>query len=219
MNKELFNQQLIQYFYDHVESTGDGRFATFDKHIDALLKECVKPLTTRSRMNAGDGGWRDEVKSRFSGKGMKWFKVAIEVVMPTIERLKDEGIDCDQYLKWIDRAGFAWIRYDAPRVHDGEQCAAFHVKVDGSTSLASEKSLYHCYITTGSLDEVITSLGGTPRSKKLEVEEEVLVSDEESVNDEVVSDEKKEKVFEIVAEEIVGDVEEEEEEEEDIFAV
>jgi hypothetical protein len=168
-------------------------------------------------MKSGDGGWRDEVKSRFSGRGMKWFKVAIEVVMPTIERLKDEGIDCDQYMKWIDRAGFAWIRYDAPRVHDGKQCAAFHVKVDGSTSLASEKSLYHCYITTGSLDEVITSLGGTPHSEKLEVDE-VLVSDEESVNDEVVSDEKKEEVVEIVAEEIVGDVEDEEEGE-DIFAV
>ena len=217
MNKELFAQQLVQYFNDHVESTGDGRFTSFDKHMKDLLKEHVKPLTARSGMKTGDGGWRDEVKSRFSGKGMKWFKVAIEVVMPTIERLKDEGIDCDQYMKWIDRAGFAWIRYDSPRVHDGKQCAAFHVKVDGSTSLASEKSLYHCYITTGSLDEVITSLGGTPHSMKLEVEE-VLVSDEESVNDEVVSDEKKEEVVEIVAEEIIGDVEDEEEVE-DIFAV
>ena len=217
MNKELFAQQLVQYFNDHVESTGDGRFTSFDKHMKDLLKEHVKPLTARSGMKTGDGGWRDEVKSRFSGKGMKWFKVAIEVVMPTIERLKDEGIDCDQYMKWIDRAGFAWIRYDAPRVHDGKQCAAFHVKVDGSTSLASEKSLYHCYITTGSLDEVITSLGGTPHSMKLEVEE-VLVSDEESVNDEVVSDEKKEEVVEIVAEEIIGDVEDEEEVV-DIFAV
>lgn len=217
MNKELFTQQLVQYFNDHVESTGDGRFTSFDKHMKELLKEHVKPLTARSGMKTGDGGWRDEVKSRFSGKGMKWFKVAIEVVMPTIERLKDEGIDCDQYMKWIDRAGFAWIRYDAPRVHDGKQCAAFHVKVDGSTSLASEKSLYHCYITTGSLDEVITSLGGTPHSMKLEVEE-VLVSDEESVNDEVVSDEKKEEVVEIVTEEIVGDVEDEEEVV-DIFAV
>ena len=217
MNKELFAQQLVQYFNDHVESTGDGRFTSFDKHMKDLLKEHVKPLTARSGMKTGDGGWRDEVKSRFSGKGMKWFKVAIEVVMPTIERLKDEGIDCDQYMKWIDRAGFAWIRYDSPRVHDGKQCAAFHVKVDGSTSLASEKSLYHCYITTGSLDEVITSLGGTPHSMKLEVEE-VLVSDEESVNDEVVSDEKKEEVVEIVAEEIIGDVEDEEEVV-DIFAV
>jgi hypothetical protein len=217
MNKELFAQQLVQYFNDHVELTGDGRFTSFDKHMKELMKEHIKPLTARSGMKSGDGGWRDEVKSRFSGRGMKWFKVAIEVVMPTIERLKDEGIDCDQYMKWIDRAGFAWIRYDAPRVHDGKQCAAFHVKVDGSTSLASEKSLYHCYITTGSLDEVITSLGGTPHSEKLEVDE-VLVSDEESVNDEVVSDEKKEEVVEIVAEEIVGDVEDEEEGE-DIFAV
>jgi hypothetical protein len=150
---------------------------------------------------------------------MKWFKVAIEVVMPTIERLQSEGIDCDQYLRWIDRAGFAWVRYDAPRVHDGNQCAAFHVKVDGSTSLASEKSQYHCYITTGSLDEVITSLGGTPHSMKLEVEEEVSVSDEEPVNDEVVSDEKKEEVVEIVSEEIIGDVEDNEEEVVDIFAV
>ena len=114
-------------------------------------------------------------------------------------------------------SGFAWIRYDAPRVHDGTQCVAFHVKVDGSTSLASEKSKYHCYITTGSLDEVITSLKGTPHSEKLEVDE-VLVDDEEPVNDEVVSDEKKEEVVEIVAEEIIEDVEDKEEVE-DIYAV
>ena len=218
MNKELFAQQLVQYFNDHVESTGDGRFTSFDKHMKELMKEHIKPLTARSGMKSSDGGWRDEVKSRFSGRGMKWFKVAIEVVMPTIERLQSEGIDCDQYLKWIDKAGFAWIRYDAPRVHDGKQCASFHVKVDGSTSLASEKSKYHCYITTGSLDEVITSLGGTPHSMKLEVEEEVSVSDEESVNDEAVSDEKKEEVVEIVSEEIIEDVEDEEEVE-DIYAV
>ena len=209
MNKELFAQQLVQYFNNHVESTGDGRFTSFDKHMKELMKEHVKPLTARSGMKSGDGGWRDEVKSRFSGRGMKWFKVAIDVVMPTIERLQKEDIDCDQYLKWIDRAGFAWVRYDAPRVYEGKQCAAFHVKVDGSTSLVSEKSQYHCYITTGSLDEVITSLGGTPHSMKLEVEEEVLVSDEESVNDEVVSDENEEVIDEVV----------EEEEEEDIFAV
>lgn len=217
MNKELFAQQLVQYFNNHVESTGDGRFTSFDKHMKELMKEHVKPLTARSGMKSGDGGWRDEVKSRFSGRGMKWFKVAIDVVMPTIERLQKEDIDCDQYLKWIDRAGFAWVRYDAPRVYEGKQCAAFHVKVDGSTSLASERSQYHCYITTGSLDEVITSLGGTPHSNKLEVEEEVLVSDEESVNDEVVSDENEEEVVEAVTEEVVEDVKEEEVE--DIFAV
>jgi hypothetical protein len=218
MNKELFAQQLVQYFNDHVESTGDGRFTSFDKHMKELMKEHVKPLTARSGMKSGDGGWRDEVKSRFSGRGMKWFKVAIEVVMPTIERLQNEGIECDQYLKWIDQAGFAWVRYDAPRVHDGKQCAAFHVKVDGSTSLASEKSLYHCYITTGSLDDKITSLGGTPHAMKLEVEEE-LVSDEESVNDEGVSDEKEEEVVEIVTEEVVVVEDVVEDEEEDIFAV
>lgn len=217
MNKELFAQQLVQYFNNHVESTGDGRFTSFDKHMKELMKEHVKPLTARSGMKSGDGGWRDEVKSRFSGRGMKWFKVAIDVVMPTIERLQKEDIDCDQYLKWIDRAGFAWVRYDAPRVYEGKQCAAFHVKVDGSTSLASERSQYHCYITTGSLDEVITSLGGTPHSNKLEVEEEVLVSDEESVNDEVVSDENEEEVVEAVTEEVVEDVKEEEVE--DIYAV
>ena len=218
MNKELFAQQLVQYFNDHVESTGDGRFTSFDKHMKELMKEHVKPLTARSGMKSGDGGWRDEVKSRFSGRGMKWFKVAIDVVMPTIERLQGEDIDCDQYLKWIDQAGFAWIRYDAPRVHDGKHCAAFHVKVDGSTSLVSEKSQYHCYITTGSLDEVITSLGGTPHAMKLEVEEEVLVSDEEPVNDEVVSDEKVEINEEVETEEVIDEVVEEEEEE-DIFAV
>ena len=218
MNKELFAQQLVQYFNDHVELTGDGRFTSFDKHMKELMKEHVKPLTARSGMKSGDGGWRDEVKSRFSGRGMKWFKVAIDVVMQTIERLQGEDIDCDQYLKWIDQAGFAWIRYDAPRVHDGKQCAAFHVKVDGSTSLVSEKSQYHCYITTGSLDEVITSLGGTPHAMKLEVEEEVLVSDEEPVNDEVVSDEKVEIKKEVETGEVIDEVVEEEEEE-DIFAV
>lgn len=218
MNKELFAQQLVQYFNDHVELTGDGRFTSFDKHMKELMKEHVKPLTGRSGMKSGDGGWRDEVKSRFSGRGMKWFKVAIDVVMPTIERLQGEDIDCDQYLKWIDQAGFAWIRYDAPRVHDGKHCAAFHVKVDGSTSLVSEKSQYHCYITTGSLDEVITSLGGTPHAMKLEVEEEVLVSDEEPVNDEVVSDEKVEIKKEVETDEVIDEVVEEEEEE-DIFAV
>ena len=48
MNKELFAQQLVQYFNDHVAETGDGRFTSFDKHMKELMKEHVKPLTARS---------------------------------------------------------------------------------------------------------------------------------------------------------------------------
>ena len=35
-------------------------------------------------------------------------------------------------MTWINNAGFAWVRYAGPRLNDGNQAAAFEVRINGS---------------------------------------------------------------------------------------
>lgn len=174
MDKLTIQESLVNYFNTYTAETGDGSYTRFRMHIESILKQHVKPLSTYSGMSyptvsTGDGSWRSDVKSRFGGRGKKWWKVSLDTIQPTINKLQSMGIDCDQYLSWVNYQGFAWIRYDSPRVHCGTQCAAFHCKIDGSTSLATEKALFHVYIPVDQLDDVITPLHGTPHALQLEV--------------------------------------------------
>ena len=139
------------------------------------------------------------MKARFSGRGAKWVKVAVDDIIPTLEGFDDAA----DYMGWIREAGFAWIRFAGPRVANGSHCAAFEVRTGGST-IDHPKQLH--YIALHDLDEKASPLNGTPHAMKLEVATTPVVEEDKPVEVEVSSDE----VVEVEEdyEDIMGDIDE-----------
>mgnify|MGYP006220362989 FL=1 len=168
----MTKEDLIKQLFDlHLESGGDPKVTQFKSMIDGLIKTEVKPLCGGSRRTMSNDGsvattWRDELKLRFSGRGAKWVQVSIDEVMPTLALFDDEGVDTTSYREWVTVAGYAWIRFSGPRLHDGVESAAFEVRTTGSTN--DQPRQLH-YIDVERLDDVVTPLGGTPHSMKLEL--------------------------------------------------
>jgi len=165
-NSMSFNELLVQYFNVHVSETGDGRFTSFKKHMDDLMKNHIKPLSVRAGKSASDGSWRSELESKFGGRGKKWYFVSIDEISPTLENLSQTE-DISQYKAFIEEQEKAWIRFKGPRINNGVQSAAFEVRINGS-KLDHPKQLH--YIAIDQLDEIITPFeaGSTPFSLKLE---------------------------------------------------
>ena len=150
---------LIEALVSHFQDNPQG-FTDYRKEVESLLKENIKPLTTRSG-KAGDN-WRSEVKSQFSGRGAKWVFVSLENIEPSLKVLELEGIDCSDYRKNI---GKAWIRFSGPRINNGIKCAGFEIRTEGST-IDHPKQLHLIYID--GLDGIIETMPGTPKALKLE---------------------------------------------------
>jgi hypothetical protein len=158
------DDMIIGLFNSFLSEGGDPKVTAFKKHLDQLINAKVKPLCGGKGKSVGDGGWRSELKARFSGRGAKWVKVSIEEIGSTLVSLGDAD-DVRDYAGWISAAGFAWIRFSGPRVHGGENCAAFEVRTGGST-IDHPRQLH--FIPVATLDDKIESLGGTPHALKLE---------------------------------------------------
>lgn len=170
-----FNEALIQHFKMHVDETGNGNFTSFKNHMDKLMKEHIKPLTTRSNLSAADGSNpRSEQKAMFKGRGKQWIFVSLEEITPTLDELKSKGIDTEDYETHIARLGQAWIRYNGPRVVDGKLVGAFEVRTQGS-KIDHPKQLH--FIDNDLLGDV-TRLpdGATPHSLKLEIDPAAMPS-------------------------------------------
>ena len=158
------DEMIIGLFNNFLAEGGDPKVTAFKRHLDQLINAKVKPLCGGKGKSAGDGGWRSELKARFSGRGAKWVKVSIEEIGSTLISLGDAD-DVRDYVSWISAAGFAWIRFSGPRVRGDENCAAFEVRTGGST-IDHPRQLH--YIPVATLDDKIENLGGTPHSLKLE---------------------------------------------------
>ena len=151
-------QQLFQEF---VNDGGEPKVTSFKRHLDKLINQEIKGLCGRSAKTGLVNDWRSEVKARFSGRGAKWVKVAVDDIIPTLEGFDDAA----EYTGWIQTAGFAWIRFAGPRVANGSHCAAFEVRTGGST-VDHPKQLH--YIPVQLLDDKIEALNSTPHAMKLE---------------------------------------------------
>ena len=164
-----FNEALIQHFKMHVDETGNGNFTAFKKHMDELMKEHIKPLTFRSNLSAADGeSPRAMQKAMFKGRGKQWIFVSHEDIAPTLDALKAQGIDTEDYETHINRLGQAWIRYNGPRIVDGKLVGAFEVRTQGS-KIDHPKQLH--YIDNDLLSDVVRLPdGATPHSLKLEID-------------------------------------------------
>ena len=163
-----FNEALIQHFKMHVDETGKGNFTSFKKHMDELMKEHIKPLTSRSNLSADGSNPRAAQKAMFKGRGKQWIFVSHEDIVPTLDALKAQGIDTEDYETHIARLGQAWIRYNGPRVVDGKLVGAFEVRTQGS-KIDHPKQLH--YIDNDLLGDVVRLPdGATPHSLKLEID-------------------------------------------------
>lgn len=171
METQTTIQQLFQEF---INGGGEPKVTSFKKHLDELINSDIKHLCGRSGKTGLVDDWRSEVKDRFGGRGAKWVKVSIEEVLPTLENFDDTT----DYMGWIQKAGYAWIRFTGPRVANGENCAAFEVRTGGST--IDHPGQLH-YIPVHSLDEVISPLNSTPHAMKLEEVASTPVVEDRSV--------------------------------------
>jgi len=181
-------QSIFQAF---VESGGEPKVTSFKRHLDKLINQEIKALCGRSSKTGGDD-WRSELKAKFGGRGAKWVFVSLENIKPTLDRLATEGIDIEDYNKFTQAHGQAWIRFSGPRIDNGVQSAAFEVRTDGST-IDHPKQLH--YVPVSELDESITFMNTTPHSMKVEevakpqeVEEEVEVELSEAEETPVVEE-------------------------------
>ena len=166
------DEMIVGLFNNFVNEGGEPKVTAFKRHLDDLINGHVKPLCGRSSKTGLVNDWRSEVKDRFSGRGAKWVKVSIEEITSTLEGFDDTT----DYMGWIQKAGYAWIRFTGPRVGNGENCAAFEVRTGGST--IDHPGQLH-YIPVHSLDEVIEPLGSTPHAMKLEVAMTPVVKEED----------------------------------------
>ena len=152
----------------------------FGEALVDILKDEVGSFRGK-RVTTGNTGWRTDIKSIFSGRGRQWIKVGIDKVLPRLDKFDEDGIDTSDYRNWIESKGYAWIRFNGPRINDGVNCGGFEIRTSGS-KIDHPKQL--CYIPMDELSEdKIERLSGTPHSMSLEVITEKVV--EESVVEEV----------------------------------
>ena len=157
--------QLVTALISHFTSNPQN-FTDYRKDVESILREYIKPISTRSGKVAGTDGWRDEVKKRFSGRGAKWVFISLEDIESTLLSFENDGVDCSQYRTFTSEHKKAWIRFSGPRVKDNIQCASFEVRTGGST-VDHPRNLH--YIPVDKLSDVILmTVPGTPKSLKLE---------------------------------------------------
>ena len=155
-------QSIFQAF---VEAGGEPKVTSFKRHLDKLINAEIKPLCGRSGKTADGNVWRSEVKAKFGGRGAKWVFVSLDSIRPTLSRFAEQGVDVEDYSKFIEAHGQAWVRFSGPRIDNGVKSAAFEVRTDGST-IDHPKQLH--YIALHDLDEAISFMNSTPHSMKLE---------------------------------------------------
>ena len=186
--ENLTSKELVVALFNNFREEGnDPKITEFRKYVDRLVRDEVKPLTGRSgsRLASASVGddWRAEQKAKFSGRGAKWMKIDADRVSDTLDEFDLRGIDTADYRYWIGQAGYAWIRYVAPRVIRSNKVAAFEIRTSGST-IHQPKELY--YHLDSELDELI-HLNSTPYALNLEKgsapKEEKIETIDEDIND------------------------------------
>ena len=165
-----------------LQSGGEPKVTAFKKHIDGLIKSDIKKFcSSNGKIASGGTDWRREQKAMFAGRGAKWVRVALEVVMPRLDEFAESGIDVTAYKSWIEQEGSAWVRYSGPRVNDSIRYAAFEVRTDGSTMDHPKQLLL---LPEVGLTDVISPLEGTPHSMKLEVTATPVATQNDAVEEE-----------------------------------
>ena len=165
IQEETVMSDIQAIFQQFIDNGGEPKVTAFKRHLDKLINSDIKPLCGRSGKAADGTDWRSEVKAKFGGRGAKWVFVSIDSIRPTLNRFAEQGIDTEDYTKFIEAHGQAWVRFSGPRIDNGVKAAAFEVRTDGST-IDHPKQLH--YIPLHDLDEAISFMNSTPHAMKLE---------------------------------------------------
>ena len=165
IQEETVMSNIQTIFQQFIDNGGEPKVTAFKRHLDKLINSDIKPLCGRSGKAADGTDWRSEVKAKFGGRGAKWVFVSLDNIRPTLNRFVEQGIDTEDYTKFIEAHGQAWIRFSGPRIDNGVKAAAFEVRTDGST-IDHPKQLH--YIPLHNLDEAISFMNSTPHAMKLE---------------------------------------------------
>ena len=165
IQEETVMSNIQTIFQQFVDNGGEPKVTAFKRHLDKLINTDIKPLCGRSGKAADGTDWRSEVKAKFGGRGAKWVFVSLDNIRPTLNSFAEQGIDTEDYTKFIEAHGQAWIRFSGPRIDNGVKAAAFEVRTDGST-IDHPKQLH--YIPLHNLDEAISFMNSTPHAMKLE---------------------------------------------------
>ena len=165
IQEETVMSNIQAIFHQFIDNGGEPKVTAFKRHLDKLINSDIKPLCGRSGKAADGTDWRSEVKAKFGGRGAKWVFVSLDNIRPTLNRFVEQGINTEDYTKFIETHGQAWIRFSGPRIDNGVKAAAFDVRTDGST-IDHPKQLH--YIPLHNLDEAISFMNSTPHAMKLE---------------------------------------------------
>ena len=165
IQEETVMSNIQTIFQQFIDNGGEPKVTAFKRHLDKLINSDIKPLCGRSGKAADGTDWRSEVKAKFGGRGAKWVFVSLDNIRPTLNRFVEQGINTEDYTKFIETHGQAWIRFSGPRIDNGVKAAAFEVRTDGST-IDHPKQLH--YIPLHNLDEAISFMNSTPHAMKLE---------------------------------------------------
>ena len=100
MNDNNLKSNLISALTEYFNENKQG-YTSFRLHVDSILKEHIKPLTSRSMSSSksANSGWRKNLMDRFKGRGSKWVFVSLKEIEPSLKKLEDQGINCQEYRK------------------------------------------------------------------------------------------------------------------------
>lgn len=185
---EDFMKSLTKGYVDFSEKNPGASLVDFKKHINDLMK---KQLGNKDRDDFSRSVeledeeeeyryWRSDLKSYFKGK--PWVRVSLEEVEPTLDFFDERREDTSYYRRDIERAGYAWMRFEGASVKDGKRCAVFVVRIYGARGQYSAPKhggnvrLYH-YIDIEELGNKIKYLKDNPVKLGLEEDGNILSLD------------------------------------------
>ena len=144
------------------------------RFIQAIEDQFKANAPARGRTAGGSStgsGWRSEQKAQFSGRGAKWIKLTgplMDMVKVQLGIFEKDGEDVSDYTSWINKEGYAWVRYSGPRGTEEAQELAFEVRVSGSKIDHPKHLIRFTQLIWDQMEENRSVLGGTPFGMNLE---------------------------------------------------
>ena len=92
----------------------------------------------------------------------------MDMVKVQLGIFEKDGEDVSDYTSWINKEGYAWVRYSGPRGIEEAQELAFEVRVGGSKIDHPKHLIRFTQLIWDQMEENRSVLGGTPFGMSLE---------------------------------------------------
>ena len=93
-------QNLIDALNAHF-SDNPTTYTAYRQKVELLLKEHIKPLSSRSAKSADGTDWKSQIKAQFSGRGAKWVFVSLAEVEDTLKEFEAQNIQSNKKLGFV----------------------------------------------------------------------------------------------------------------------